>query len=116
MVSDNYLEEIKEDMKSLTLEEVMEKYGLSFKELFELTKQTGGGKYIRFNKKTKTYSVTKSVNGEYTYFGTYSDRDEAFKVRDELIKCKWDIDKLPEILWELGIKSKCGVNIWTEEW
>ena len=55
------------------------------------------------------------MNGISEYYWSYTDKEEARKVRDELIKCKWDKEKLPEILNELEIKSKCGDG-WTQDW
>jgi N-glycosylase/DNA lyase len=116
MVSkENYLGELQEDLQRLSIEELVKKYDLSFKELFELSKQIDvEDKYIIENV-SGSYSVSKSVNGVSEYFGSYMDKEEAIKVRDELIKCNWDKEKFPEILNELEIKSKCGGG-WTQDW
>lgn len=112
---ENYLEELQEDLQILSIEDLVKKYNLSFKELFELSKQIDEeDKYITKNS-CGSYTVSKYVNGISEYYGSYTDKEEARKVRDELIKCKWDKEKLPEILNELEIKSKCGDG-WTQDW
>ena len=106
--------ELMEDLQSLTIEEVVKKYDLTFNDLFKLSKQLYSsdvvdGKYVR-KTKSGTYSITKSINGENVYFGSYGDKEEAYLVRDELIACGWDKEQLPIILCELNIKSKKGAN------
>lgn len=104
---ENYLEELQEDLQVLSIEDLVKKYNLSFKELFELSKQIDvKDKYVTLN--AGNYIISKSIDGKNEYFGSYRDKGEAIKVRDELIKCKWDKDKLPEIVDKLEIISKCG--------
>ena len=104
-------ERLKEDLQILSIEDLVSKYNLSFKDLFELSKQIDDeDKYISINL-SGNYSVTKSLNGTVEYFGSYKDKKDAMKVRDELIKCKWDKEEFPEILDVLNIESKCDGDI-----
>lgn len=105
------------DLQELPIEELVLKYNLSLKELFELSKKLYthtdgeiGDKYIT-KTPSKSYMIMKSVAGKNVYFGSYKDLNEARVIRDELIECGWDIEELPRILDEFNIKSKC-----TKEW
>ncbi len=107
-MNDKDLEDLRKDLQILSIEDVLKKYGIGFKDLFDLSKQIDDEeKYISFSS-GDMYFVSKTINGMSVYFGSYRDKDEAIKVRDELIKNKWDKEKLPEILDRLDIKSKCG--------
>ena len=45
------------------------------------------GKYIR--KDGNNFKITKQINGEFHYFGSYSSLEEAIKNRDELVDNNW---------------------------
>ena len=40
------------------------------------------------------YVVRKRIDGVFKYYGAYNTLDEAIKVRDKLIECKWDKSKV----------------------
>ena len=104
-------EKVINDLKKLSLNEVGEKYNLTLKELFDLTKgynnrinvKVTDNSYISKTKSRK-WAIRKSINGKMCYFGTYNLKKEAFLVVKELIKVDWDEEELPRILDDLGVE------------
>ena len=84
---------------------------MSFNDLFKLSKsglytymEDEENSYIA-KTKNNNWRVSKFVDGVNIYFGSYYSKEDAIKVRDELIKYNWDKDKLNEILLRLGVKK-----------
>lgn len=50
-------------------------------------------KYI-YRDKYGSYVVRKRVNGVFKHFGSYRKLDEAISIRDKLMECDWDKDKV----------------------
>lgn len=110
-------DQLAKDLRELSLDEVLEKHGITLKELFTI--QSG----VVMNRSTKTrreestyirqtkqgrYVISKTVNNQNVYYGTYMDKKEAEAIVEELKKCFWDKKQLPRILTELNIKTKSG--------
>ena len=104
-------EKIIEDLRKLSLNEVGEKYNLTFKELFELTRKYNNRINVKVTKdsyisktKNRKWAIRKSINGKMCYFGTYNVKRDATIVVQELIKVDWNEDCLESILEKLGIE------------
>lgn len=102
-------EELKKDLKNLPLQDVVEKYNLSFKEIFSISL-----KYNKYNVKIKddayiyktsggNWVIRKFVNGKMRYYGTYNLKKDASLVVEELRKVDWDENCLSDILEEFNI-------------
>ena len=50
-------------------------------------------KYIYVTRDDK-YTIRKRVDGCFKYFGTYKELDKAITVRDKLVECDWDKEKI----------------------
>lgn len=53
-----------------------------------------------YKKKRNRRAIYKRMGNKTKYFGTYTKKD-ACKIRDELIKCDWDINQLENIKKEV---------------
>lgn len=112
-------DEIRKSLKEMPLEDVLVKYNLTLKELFDIQNNVVMNRssktrreestYITLTRNNK-YIISKNVNKKPEYYGTYSDKKEAEKIVDELKKCSWDKKQLPRILKELNIKTKQEVK------
>ena len=49
------------------------------------------------------WKVTKTINKEKVYVGTYGNEETAKKVVEEMIKCDWNLDMIPTIYDKLNI-------------
>ena len=96
-----------------TIDEALNKHGLSLKEVFnylhkETLKKTrpvtSNEGSVRKNPQSDHYHVKKTIKGTNVVFGTYATKEEAEIIRQELIKHSWDKNKLDEILKKTGIK------------
>jgi hypothetical protein len=56
--------------------------------------------------RNNTWTIQKTINDKPVYFGVYSSRYDARRVRAELIKCNWDKSKLTKICDKLNIKRR----------
>lgn len=109
-------QDIQNDLKNYSLQEVLEKYDLSFEELFKYCLKKNNKYNIKIKKVEETFSrkyiqeyhnafrIRKSIKGKLIYFGYYNTLDDAIRVRNRLIDYKWDKDILPKIYEELNIK------------
>ncbi len=105
-------ESITEDLKAgLSLEDALRKHGTNLQELFKnnphrepvLTDWT----YIQ-QTEHGSFRVYKTINNCRFTFGTYSTHEDALIVRNELIKCGWDKEKLESIQQYKGIIPNIG--------
>ena len=55
-------------------------------------------KWIHYNKRTKKYTITRTIHNFRTYFGSYDTLEEAERVVEFLNKNNWDKNKLKEFL------------------
>lgn len=104
-------EELLNDLKVMSLDEVGKKYNLTFKELFEISRKYNNTNNVKINKdsyitKTKSnkWAIRKSIKGKMCYYGTYNLKKEAQSVVQELIQIDWDANELPNILRKLNIE------------
>ena len=92
------------------LEDTLIKHGTNLQELFQSNSNKSNSKYKVFDEwsqiqptKYGTFRVYKYIFGHRIEFGTYRTHEDAIIVRDELIKCGWNKNKLPMIISEFGI-------------
>ena len=104
-------DEIQEDLKKMSIADVVEKYNLSFNELFKLTMKLNNKNKVKINDNTyicktnsRKWAIRKSIDGHMYYYGTYKVKRDASLVVKELIKVDWNIEELPRILKELDIE------------
>ena len=103
---------ITEDLKNgMGLEDCLLKYNTNLKILFQPSKNqtpieaVNDWSWIR-KTPSGSYRLGKIINGNRIEFGTYYTHEDVLSVRNELMKCDWDKDKLPEILEKLQVKRK----------
>lgn len=108
-----FSEDLLNDLKKMSLEEVSEKYNLTFKELFTLSKKYHNKNKVKTNKnsyvhKTNSgnWTIRKFVKGKMIYYGTYGLKKDAQTIVQELMEVDWDINELDNILYKLNIQSK----------
>lgn len=97
-------EEIINDLKKHTIEEVCQKYGLSFRELVYVQEQKAlysydDGNVPNFITKTKQkkYRVHKVMDKEIVDYGVYNTREDAEIIVEALKKVYWNKEKLEQI-------------------
>ena len=113
--------ELKEDLKKMTIEEVLLKYKLDWATLFKLTRNSTPMGRKRKRKRVykkcdekyiylidNRYCIKKTVRGKHKSFGGYDALEDAVKVRDYLEEHGWYQHRL-KTAWR-----KCGVK--KEEW
>lgn len=113
MVDVNIIEDLR---KGESLEDTLVKHGTNLKEIFkdinkyspERVKRTPDSPEWRNIQLTKqnTYRITKTINGHREFYGTYKSFNDAVIVREELIKCNWNIHELPRILERNNIRKQ----------
>ena len=85
-----------------TLEDTLIKHGTNLKELFHQNSKLSKNHFDDWSyiqpTKSNTFRVAKVIKGHRIEFGTYKSHEDALLIRNELIKCGWDKNKLPEIL------------------
>lgn len=110
-------EQIRNDLKNgSTLDEVCNKYSLTFKELLEVFKSDFHSySKPRKSKKKRTSSTGKKhiyergsarsywIQKEGKYYGHYKTLDDAVAVRNGLILNDWNKDELDTICQKLGV-------------
>lgn len=89
----------------LSIEEILNKYQLTFKEAFDICLMNfrnnyGDYKYI-YKTKDDNYSINKTVNKQSMYYGTYKNLEDAIKARDKLLSVDWDINRLNK--WDKNV-------------
>jgi hypothetical protein len=101
---------IMEDLKVYSIEEVLVKYDLTLNELFKIcfSKKKDGNVVNVYDKKYiqrqgNLYRIRKSVNGNLVYFGYYDCLEDAIKVRDCLIDVGWKRYKLKSVCDVCGV-------------
>ena len=100
----------------MSISDACQKHKVSFKRAFEILhykdvkrgmgipgESNTGEVYIRYIKPYKNYQLNKTINGKFTYFGTYDSLSDAVKVRDYMVKHGWDKPNLDSIRCELGV-------------
>ena len=102
------ISDIQNDFKNgLTINEVCNKYGLTFKELvsshMRKKAEINPKKCIRY--RNGGFILQKTINGKAIYFGFYDSLETAEKVKAMLIKYDWNKDYLPLIHKKLGVKE-----------
>ena len=108
--------EFQEDLRNgMSISDACQKHKVSFKRAFEILQYKDvkrcdgnpggntGEAYIRYIKPCKNYQLNKTINGKFTYFGTYDCLSDAVKVRDYMIMHGWDKQNLDVIRCELGV-------------
>lgn len=111
------ISQLREDMKSyMTIEEVLEKHGITFQEAIKLLSKKQkrkpkrkskrpyrktGEKYISYY--CNRYVIRKSVNGRLLGFGGYSTLEDAVKMRDYLMEHGWYQARVEAIRKRLGV-------------
>ena len=94
----------------MSLDSALKKHNLTLKDVFKtekkdysmvISKKKGS---VKKQPLSEHYGVSKMINGKHITYGTYSTKEEAELVRDELIKVEWDMDQLPMILKQLNIR------------
>ena len=108
---------------NLNVKQLKKKYNLSAAEYNKIKKQLlqkglrkgstysqGGLVYSNwgknYNEHKGSWRVTKSINSELQYYGSYNTEEEAQKVATALREADWDKEQLPRILKELGISKR----------
>lgn len=103
-------EAITKDLKAgLSLDETLTKYGTNLRELFMQNQNKTPVKFVdewMFIQPTKhnTFRISKVLNGHKIEFSTYKTHEDAICVRDKLMECDWDKNRLPEIWESTGVK------------
>ena len=97
-------EEIINDLKKHTIEEVCIKYGLSFRELVYVQEQKALYSYDEGSvpnfiteTKQKNYRVHKVMDKGIVDYGVYNTREDAEIIVEELKKVYWNKEKLEQI-------------------
>ena len=93
------MNEIEQALRNgLTIDEVCEKYKVSFKDLFKICNKK---KITPFNQVSDyvyrfgtRYIIQKSIDNRQTKFGSWIKLEEALKIRDELKEKNWEVDPL----------------------
>lgn len=105
-------ETIINDLKQYSIEEVLRKHSLTWKELIYIQSQKA--LYTPSSKKNpshisrtkrRTYSVNKCMDKRTLNYGEYRTRREAEVIVRELKKVYWNKDKLESIKLEYGIRE-----------
>ena len=103
------ISEIQNDFKKgYTINEVCNKYGLTFKELVSShmrKKAEINPKKCIYQHYNGKYVLQKTINGKEIYYGIYDSLETAEQVKALLIKFDWDKDYLPLILKQLGVEN-----------
>ena len=103
------IESFRKDLQNgMSIEDGLKKHGLTLREVLRMPKRS----FVKPSQKgsiTKTrksghYHIQKQLNSKLLNGGSYATRHEAELVRDKLYEHNWDVDCLPAILEELGIK------------
>lgn len=107
---------LKRDLQThQSIDEVLIKHNISFKQCMQLLdkfapgkhqkrKQKGTGeKYI--SKIENKFYIRKKKNRRTKSFGGYSSLEDAVKVRDYLVKTGWNKNRLNSICEELGVNG-----------
>ena len=109
------ISELRKDMKShLTIEEVLIKHGITFKEAVTLLSKNQSRKkkqkrpYEKTDEKyisyyCKRYIIRKYVNGKMRSFGGYDTLEDAVKMRDYLMENGWYPNRVKAIRKRLGV-------------
>ena len=71
--------------------------GISCKPKSEINKSRLVNEDTYINRYGKKYAIFKTLNHKRCSFGVYDDLETARLVRNELLKCNWDINCLDEI-------------------
>lgn len=109
------IKELREDIKKMTLDEVCEKYNLTFKEIVEYTSKHRPRKKRKVYKRCEQpeeqyiscyhgkYHIRKTINGTLKHFGTYETLEDAIIMRDYLMKNGWYTARVKAIRRRLGV-------------
>ena len=108
--ADYTAEEIIQDLKENSIEKVLQKHNLTFKELIHIQKNKAlttdnKPRYITRNKKNNTYKITKVMDKKTHHYGTYNSLQDAQTIVAELKKHYWNKDKLETIKKKHNIKE-----------
>ena len=111
--SENYqAETLINDLKNHSIEFVLNKYGLSWKELVYIQSQKPMYKDSKATHITRTkrgnYLVNKTVDKKMVSYGEYRTRRDAEVIVGEMKKVYWNRSKLE------GVKRRCGVKEFNE--
>ena len=107
------MNEIINDLRSMSINDVCDKYDMSFTQLFNtLKKHNRSNKsrmelskyiYLRNNR----YWVQKKNKGLIQNYGSYINFEDANRVKNELVRLNWEVDPL-DYLGDKWIVSNCG--------
>lgn len=101
------LNDITNDLKKYTIQEVLSKYDITWSELIRIQSEkhsindNGYPKYVTINQKTSKYMIIK----DNIYYGSYNSIIEAKTIQEELILCNWNKKLIPYLLKKQGIDS-----------
>lgn len=112
------IREFQRDLNNgMSIADACSKHKVTFKRAFEILQYKDinkrkyrnikggytGETYIRYDPKSRTYMLRKTVNKKFTYFGRYKTLRDAMNVRDYLMVNGWSKTNLNKVRKELNV-------------